>query len=299
MKKENFLSILKEVTKKLEKNNITYEIPYTNINKSNFEHIIITVSNKHFESEILSIFKSLDMIKKDNRIIIPYDGVNLIFILINKDTFSYSFYYYCWDIVSTLINVYAHKMGLEFKEDGLYYKNNIISNNMVDNLLFFDLNKSPYFKGFLDITTIYGFITMSSYFNPHIYSIEEFEELDPLFIYNKKYYDGFLEYIKFFKEYEGYDYKKDYSVDIKDYFLSDDLKEETNIKTILNQTLDPNNALHREILNKQNKLIEKDKKRMEDFKNMKNTISKEVKENAKIKYKKILDKLGIDLDKLN
>ncbi len=286
MKKEKFLPILKEVLEKLEKNDISCEVPYTNINKQDFEHIVITISNKHFESEIVSLFKTLDMVIKDNQITIPYNGINLVFIFVNKETFSYSFYYYCWDILSTLINVYANRMNMEFKSDGLYYKNVSISNNLVNNLIFFDLNKSAYFKGFLDISSIYGFITMSSYFNPNIYSLKEFEKLDPLFEYNKKYYEDFLEYIKFFKEYDGYKYQKDYNSEIKDFFLTDDSKKDMQIKSLLNQTLDPNNPLHREILSRQDKLIERDKKRLEDFKKMKHTISNEAKESVRKKFGK-------------
>lgn len=285
MKKDDFLPILKEVYDKLTNNNIDCEIPYTNVNKQEFEHIIITLSNKYFENEIISIFKSYDYTNEDNRIIIPYKGIDVIFIFTNKETLNYSFYYYCWDILSTLINVYAHKMNLKFREDGLYYKDSNISNNLVDNLLFFDLNKDLYFKGFLDITSIYGFITMSSYFNPHIFSMEEFEKLDPLFKYNKKYYVDFLKYVEFFKEYDGYDFKKDYSTEIKDYFLSDEVKEDMQIKQLMNQVLDPTNPLHKEILSRQDKLIEKDKKRLEYFKKMKENIHKEAEESVRRKYK--------------
>jgi len=286
MKKEDFLLILKEVLDKLEKNNITCEVPYTNINKQDFEHIIITVSNKHFKSEIVSIFKTLDIITKDNKTIIPYKDINFIFIFVNKETFSYSFYYYCWDIAHTLINIYAHRMNMEFRVDGLYYKNALISTNLVNNLIFFDLNKTAYFKGFLDATSLYGFITMSTYFNPHTFSLEEFEKLDPLFIYNKKYYKEFLEYIKFFKDYDGYEFKKNYSEEIREFFFKDEEKEDMQLKNILNQTLDPNIPLHREILSKQKKLIEKDKKRLENFQKMKQSISVEAKENIRKKFEK-------------
>jgi len=285
MQKDKLLKLLKNVIDILEKNNITYEIPYVHILKHEFNHIKIIISDEYNHSDLINIFESCkNNVTKDYTKII-YNDIDVIFIFANKEIFNYTFYYYCWDMMSVLINYYANEMGMNYNDNGLFYNNNLISTNLQKILLFFDLNKNAYVKGFFDPSLIFGYITMSSYFNPHIYSLEKFKKLDIFYEYNKTHYVNFLEYIKIFKNYEGYKFKNDYSKEIKDYFIDDPVKKEQDILKIIKQNkIDPDNILYKEIKLRESKIIKQHQKRMEMLKKLKENIHKEAMESIKKKY---------------
>ena len=69
MNKQDFLEFLKPITEMLEKHDVSYKIPFVYINKSEFNHINIVISDLTTPKELSFYFEDMQFDKEENNII--------------------------------------------------------------------------------------------------------------------------------------------------------------------------------------------------------------------------------------
>jgi hypothetical protein len=206
MNKKDFLEFLQPIVEVLDKNNVSYEIPFCYINKSEFNHINIVISELITIKELSFYFSDLDFVKEENGIFftkIWHFPVN--FIRVPYENIKYAFYYYNWNITNVLLQCLAKYFNLKYIVNGLYGEHDIlISRNLQEIIEFFGLNFKMYNVGFVNEFLIYSYICNSPFFNSKLFNMELFEKFDPFFKYNKEidYYKKFMKQMRNYKNNE-------------------------------------------------------------------------------------------------
>ena len=215
LEKSEFIKLLKEVSTKLDENNIRNEIPFVYKDKMKYEYIKILIPQEVDATFLAEIFKSEDYRLKGQFIDFLYKDFRFIFIRTPDNEFLTSFFYYSWDILPTLMNVMLNKFGLDLHPSGLRYvageKMFLVSNKLKHIIEFLDLDSNIYFvNGFTSIFNYASYITESKYFNPKIFNEYHILESDFFFFDKDKQYKECVELFNQFKKisFVGYDYNK-------------------------------------------------------------------------------------------
>jgi hypothetical protein len=198
--KKDFIIFLKNISDVLEKEEIKHDIPYCHIDKTTFNHIHIIIPEHIAVFDIGKLFNCTTIKEKTGIISAVIDDFDVKFVKTKESDWYYTFYYYCWNVLSVLVDILAYKsFNLRYTRTGLKYqyceKLIDISNNMRD---IFDFLELPFYminNGFPTDYTIYSFIESSIYFDIEYFNMSEFAGKDPIFELNKKYYVDFLEHI--------------------------------------------------------------------------------------------------------
>ena len=121
LQKQEFLTFLKEIVDILEKENIKYDIPFCHIDKITYNYINILIFDGISMYDLSKIF-NLDNVKKKDRIIYTtYKDFAVNFIITNLNDWGYTFQYYCWNILPTLINAMIKPFNLEYSNKCLNF----------------------------------------------------------------------------------------------------------------------------------------------------------------------------------
>ena len=202
MNKSDFLPYLKNIVTELENNNVTYEIPFCYINKNDFNHINIIVSNEVSAKELAFYFTDFKFEKESNNIIFSkIENFPVNFIRTENENIKYAFYHYNWNVLNVFIQCLTSKFELKYTNTGLYGLHNIlISRNLMDICDFLGLNFKMYNVGFLNEFLIYAYITNSHFYSSKYFTISNFKQFDPFYEFNKTYYDNFITHMKSYKD---------------------------------------------------------------------------------------------------
>lgn len=214
LEKSDFISLLREVSNKLDNKNIRNEIPFVYKNKETYDFIKILIPQETDSTLLEEIFNSNQYQITGRYIDFYYKDFRIIFIRTPDVEFFPTFFYYSWDILITLMNVMLNKMGLDLVPSGLRYiggeSSFMISNNIKFILEFLGLDFDDYIKkGFKTIFDEVSYITTSQYFNVDIYKEYKLNPQDffyfdkePQYKYALTLFDNF-DNIRF----KGYEYK--------------------------------------------------------------------------------------------
>lgn len=304
MNKEKFLPILKEVSDKLESKNIKHDIPYTYLNKNEFEYINIIVPLSLDARELSTFLNIYDVKEEDNIITCKYKDFIFHFIKTDEQLWQFTFYYYCWVPLSNLLATTAQSIGLTYDRYGLRYKDEgvsfLISINLQDILEFFGLPFEDYIvvpqmgishMGFATLEIIFSYFCMNNFFTPTYYTEKNIRKIDKYYDLNKKYYDIFFKYINmynikenledpFYYYYLANDFfpESDFLKKVYKHITKKDLPELGNLSELKDKdfsNLNMKNVINRAIEAEKNykiQLNEKRQKRKETFKGLINDI---------------------------
>jgi len=183
--RQNMTRLMKEVCDKLDKNEIKNEIPFVYKNKNEFDHIKMLVPLNIDASVLGGILDSTEYQDSSKFIDFYYKGFRFIFIRTDEDEFFQSFFYYSWDILSTLMNVILNQFGMNLTPSGLRFvaegKNIFLTNNMKYVIEFLDMNFDIYKKGFYDFYSEVSYIITSPYYDNKIF--QDYEINSDNFLY--------------------------------------------------------------------------------------------------------------------
>lgn len=196
--KPEFLILLKNVINVLESENIKYDIPYVHIDKDTYNYINILIIENVNIYELSHMFHLDQITEKYNIVYTKYNGFAINFIRTNYEDWGYVFNYYCWNVLHILINAMIKPYNLEYSNRCLNYvhgnKKILLTKNLKEIFELFDLKFNTIALGFPTDFTIFSYIENSSYCDKKSFSLKIFKELDPMFEYNKKYYQDFLDH---------------------------------------------------------------------------------------------------------
>lgn len=216
LKKSDFIKLLKEVCDKLDEKGIRNEIPFVYKDKKEYDFIKILISQETDVTLLEDIFKSNEYQIKGRFIDFYYKDFRFIFIRTAETEFYSTFFYYSWDIVTTLMNVMLNKMGMNLTPSGLKYvageKSFMISNNFKLVVEYLDLDFDIYLKkGFKTLFDEVSFITTSPYFNVQIFNEYKFNEKDFFFFEKEPEYKYALSLFDNFNtiRFQGFDYNNE------------------------------------------------------------------------------------------
>jgi len=205
--KQELLVILKEIITKLEKEEIPYEIPLCHIDKNTFNYIDFIVPD-NIDAVTFANILDLTIYKNEkDRIQFEYKDLRVNFIKSNLTELKPTYHYYSWNILYPILNIMLEKLNLSYTTHGLKYifetKSIFINKNLQKIFDFMEISfKNIYGINIPTLNQIFNEIIKSSYFNYNLFTKKSFEKHDPMYKYNKDYYDKFLKYIKVMKNSE-------------------------------------------------------------------------------------------------
>jgi len=227
LEKQEFIKLLKEVSDKLEARGIRNEIPFVYKGKDTFDFIKVLIPQETDVTILEDIFKTGEYQVSGRYIDFNYKDFRFIFIRTPDSEFFPTFFYYSWDIMTTLMNVMLNKMGMDLQPSGLKYvavENAFnISNNIKFIIEYLGLDFDLYMRkeGFKSLFDEVSFITTSSYFNVNIFKEYKLNERDFFYFDKEPQYKYALSLFSNFENirFEGYDYDKE----LDTYLLNIDL----------------------------------------------------------------------------
>lgn len=194
--KQEFLSFLKIISSALEKEEIKFDIPFVHINKTTFNHIYILVQDTISSFDITNMFNTQQVREKNGIIYSIIDDFAVNFVKTDQKLWGYTFYYYCWNVLPYFIDCLYKKFDCSYTRFNLKYiysdKQIDISANLQYILEFIDLKLSNIDMGFYSHIDIYKYILNSIHYESNNMTIDNFKNSDPMFEYNKEYYEEFI-----------------------------------------------------------------------------------------------------------
>lgn len=180
--------------------------------------------------------------KNHNIYSITYKKFQVDIILHTKNIFDFCSYFYDYDPVGNLVGKIAHKFGLKFGFDGLFYPVRGVSNSIIENILisrdpekiytFLGFDFNIYKNGFDTLEDIFNFIINSKYFNKEIFLYENLSLKDRKRNKRRKSYNLFLDFINSKSDLKSFNFNKNKSIYIdciEQYFPESNLKEKLKI----------------------------------------------------------------------
>ena len=198
LNKEEFVKFLKIISITLDKAKIKHEIPFCHIDKQEWKNITIIIPDIITDFDLIKILNITESTVKNAIMYTKMDDFDVRFIKASDKLWSYTHYYYSWDILNILMHVLAKKYSMSYDRTGLYYKyadrKILITTNLQDIFEFFDLPFHLITNGFATDYVIFSFIEAATYFDSESFTLDNFKKIDYYYENNKQYYINFIDH---------------------------------------------------------------------------------------------------------
>lgn len=198
LEKKDFLKFLQIISISLDKAEIKHEIPFCHIDKVEWNYINVIIPDFITEYDLIKMLNISFSKEKEGIIYTIIDDFDVRFIKTSDRLWSYTHYYYSWDILHILMNVLVKTFSLSYERTGLYYmygnKKIKITTNLKDIFEFFEL---PFHMITIGIPTDYvmfSFIESSPFFESKLFNLETFQKYDSYYDNNLNYYNSFIKH---------------------------------------------------------------------------------------------------------
>ena len=185
--------------------------------------------------DLKEMFKPNEMVPNGKVISFDYKQFQVDVILTPKSEFEFARHYYAYNDLGNLMGRVAHKFGLKYGHNGLWFMYRdgdylvdeiCVSMDVEEVFKFLDFNYTDWTMGFETLEDVFNYVHRSKYFNPTIYSFENMNHRSRVRDQKRKTYNSFLDWIdghvkSDWKDKEFYQFKKnksDYIRMICDYF---------------------------------------------------------------------------------
>lgn len=205
--KDEYFAILTEVQTLLKPYFPRTEAVVAYKNKEDFGDLDLLAESDKVNFDVVKMIKILF----DSKEVVPngkvysfeYKEFQVDLILSPSREFEFARHYYAYNDLGNLMGRIAHKFGLKYGHDGLYYMfrdgTRLIGEICVSmdikhvfNVL--DFNYTRWTKGFDDLEDIYEFVSRSKYFNPDIYLFDQMNHRSRVRDQKRSTYNGFLKW---------------------------------------------------------------------------------------------------------
>lgn len=197
LNKKEFIPFLKNISDKLNKEDIKHDIPYCHIDKIKFNKITIIIPDHITIYDIGKLFNCEKIKEKSSIIDAIIDDFLICFVKSSDKNWYYNFYFFSWDILHIFVDViFDNYFGLRYTLDGLKYKylDNLVkvSKNLQEIFEFLELKFYMLNTGFPTDYVIYNFIESSPFYDSDFFTLDDFKKRDNYYEYNKQYYENFI-----------------------------------------------------------------------------------------------------------
>ncbi len=208
---KNINNVIVEIKKSNVFGDFRHEIIKSYRNKPNFGDIDILIEmldsskRKEFDEQFIEKLKCKESVTNGPVTSHEADGVQVDLIYSNDKDFDFSSHYYSYNDICSLIGRIAHKMGLKFGYNGLWYiirsdshvlHKLCLTKNFKEALAIMGYSYDRFKEGFDDLEDIFNYASDTFYFNPSIYLLDNRNHHVRVRDRKRKNYMLFLEWCK-------------------------------------------------------------------------------------------------------
>lgn len=188
-----------------------HEIIKSYRNKPDFGDIDVLIEmldpskRKEFDEQFIKKLKCKESVSNGPVTSHEVEGVQVDLIYSNNQDFDFSSHYYSYNDICNLIGRIAHKMGLKFGHNGLWYiirsdshvlHELCLTKNFKEALAIMGYSYDTFKEGFDDLEDIFKYAADTFYFNPSIYLLDNRNHHARVRDRKRKNYMLFLEWCK-------------------------------------------------------------------------------------------------------
>lgn len=169
--------------------------------------IIISTENapQDIKKYINETFKPNEIFINGNAYSFDYKEIQIDFIFCEPEYFNANYHYFAFNDLGNLTGRLAHKIGLKYGQEGLWYNHYYndmkvgriqISTDFNKIFKFLDLDYNKWVKGFKTLEEIFEYVSESKFFNPIDYRLENLNKINRDRNKKRSTYITFLEYVE-------------------------------------------------------------------------------------------------------
>jgi hypothetical protein len=203
--KDEYFAILAEVQQLLKPYFPHTEPVIAYRNKEDFGDLDLLVESSGVKFDIPKmiqiLFDSKEIVPNGKVFSFEFKQFQIDLIFTPSWEFEFARHYYAYNDLGNLMGRIAHKFGMKYGHDGLYYmfrdgtrliSEICVSMNIQHVFKVFDFNYDRWTQGFDDLEDIYEFVSRSKYFNPDIYLFDQMNHRSRVRDQKRSTYNGFL-----------------------------------------------------------------------------------------------------------
>lgn len=235
---DEYFAIAEEVSTKLRTLFVRVEVVQAYAEKDTFGDLDIicqyngsakdgTAGDPRFVETFQKMFGSKEIVPNGKVYSLEYKEFQIDVILTPTEEFEFARHYYAYNDLGNLMGRIAHKFGLKYGHDGLYYMMRdgthligeiLVSRDVQAVFKFLDMDYEVWSRGFRNLEEIFDFVAESYYFNPDIYNFDQMNHRSRVRDQKRSTYNAFLtwceQYKELYPEKDHFHYTKS-----KDYYL--------------------------------------------------------------------------------
>jgi len=212
--KQEFETISKELLEKIRETFLKADTPLYYHNKETFGDIDIIVSV--FEEEMVDVRDYITQIFRPNEIFhngncysFDYKEVQVDFMCVTHEHYDSNYHYLAFNDLGNYIGRIAHRLGLKYGQEGLWYNHYqkgqnlgrvMISKDYREIFKFLDLDYDRWLEGFDELEDTFKFVTTSKYFDTEMFQLDNLNRINRERNVKRASYMSFLDWIN--NEYE-------------------------------------------------------------------------------------------------
>jgi len=207
--KQEFETVSKELIDIIEKTFKRAATPLYYHNKETFGDIDIIVDmnlNKvvNIRDYINKTFKPNEIFHNGNCYSFDYKEVQVDFMTVSSEDFDSNYHYLAFNDLGNYIGRIAHRLGLKYGQEGLWYnhyqKNQnlgrvMISKDYREIFKFLDLDYDRWLKGFDELEDTFEFVLTSKYFDSSMFQLDSLNRINRERNLKRASYMSFLDWI--------------------------------------------------------------------------------------------------------
>ena len=157
--------------------------------------------DESFEKTLTELFNPKEMVKNGKVWSLEYKEFQIDIILTPTSEMMFAETYYAFNDLGNLMGRIAHKFGLKYGHNGLWYMLRddtylideiCVSMDVRDVFAFLDYDYDVWRNGFDTLEDVFNFVTTSKYFNPDIYLFDQMNHRSRVRDAKRKTYNAFL-----------------------------------------------------------------------------------------------------------
>jgi hypothetical protein len=163
----------------------------------------------NFAEHLKRLFNPKEMVPNGKVYSLEYKEFQIDVILTPTSEFAFARTYYAFNDLGNLMGRIAHKFGLKYGHDGLWYMYRDgthlvdelnVTMNVEDVFRVFDFDYSRWCEGFDTLEDVFQFVAKSKYFNPDIYLFDQMNHRSRVRDAKRATYNKFLEWCALHRE---------------------------------------------------------------------------------------------------
>lgn len=207
--KVEFEEVSKELLETIRKTFNRADTPLYYHNKETFGDIDIIVdmkSNKvvNIRDYITKTFKPNEIFHNGNCYSFDYKEVQVDFMTVSSEDYDSNYHYLAYNDLGNYIGRIAHRLGLKYGQEGLWYEHYLkgqnlgrvmISKDYIEIFKFLDLDYDRWLDGFDELEDTFKFVTTSKYFDTGMFQLDALNRVNRERNLKRASYMSFIDWI--------------------------------------------------------------------------------------------------------